>query len=88
MNGATKEGHGEGGSGHAAALWTDARNGRGSGDPTSFEPGRNPICEQSDVFFDVYSAQSGGSASSGSGNNDSLFLVTPCPTDIQTKTQP
>src|SRR5207248_4539605 len=34
-----------------AALWTDARNGRGSGAPTSFQPGRNPICEQSDVFL-------------------------------------
>ena len=76
------------GGNQTAALWTDARNGRGSGAPPTLEAGRNPICEQSDVFFDVYSAQSGGSASSGSGNNDSLFLVTPCPTDIQTKTQP
>ena len=39
-----------------AAFFTDARNGRGSGAPTSLEPGRNPICEQSDVFFDSYSS--------------------------------
>src|SRR4051794_14208897 len=38
-------------------LWTDARNGRGSGGAaaTDLEPGRNPICEQSDVFFDTLS---------------------------------
>jgi hypothetical protein len=71
-----------------AALWTDARNGRGSGEPTSAQPGRNPICEQSDVFFDAYSSVSGGSTSQGGTNNDSLFWVTPCPTGIQDKTQP
>ncbi len=37
------------------AFWTDARNGRSSGGPAGgtvapSEPGRNPICEQSDVF--------------------------------------
>ncbi|MFL5929456.1 MAG: sialidase family protein [Gaiellaceae bacterium] len=76
------------GGGQTAALWTDARNGRGSGAPTTPQPGRNPICEQSDVFFDAYSAISGGGAAQGGTNNDSLFWVTPCPTDIQGKTQP
>jgi hypothetical protein len=75
------------GGGQTAALWTDARNGRGSGEPTTPEPGRNPICEQSDAFFDAYSAVSGGGAAQGSGNNDSLFWVTACPTDIQDHTQ-
>ena len=82
VNGATKEGHGEGGSGHAAAFWTDARNGRGSGAPTSFEPGRNPICEQSDVFFDDYGLP-GGDHGHGTGEGmtkaEQAFLVAPCP---------
>jgi len=82
VNGASKEGHGEGGSGHAAAFWTDARNGRGSGDPTSNEPGRNPICEQSDVFFDDY-ALPGGDHGHGNGEGmtkaEQAFIVTPCP---------
>jgi hypothetical protein len=76
------------GGNQTAALWTDARNGRGSGTPATTQPGRNPICEQSDVFFDAYSAVSGGSAAQGNGNNDfSPFWVTPCPTAIQDKTQ-
>ena len=76
------------GGNQTAALWTDARNGRGSGDPTSNQPGRNPICEQSDVFFDAYSAVSGGSAAQGNGNNDfSPFWVTPCPSAIQDPSQ-
>jgi hypothetical protein len=71
------------GGNQAAALWTDARNGRGSGSPTTVEPGRNPICEQSDVFFDAFqvTGQNGGKAS----NSDSLFWVTPCPAAIQDK---
>ena len=38
----------------AAASWTDARNGRSSGNSTSpnYQFGRNPSCEQSDAFFD------------------------------------
>ncbi len=64
----------------AYGLWTDARNGRGSGDPTSFEPGRNPICEQSDVFFDSLK---------GDGHGQSLnltpWLVTPCPLGMTDK---
>jgi len=67
-----------------AALWTDARNGRGSGAPTSFETGRNPICEQSDVFFDSFSSENGGNGGKAD-NADSGFLVAPCPTDIQDK---
>jgi len=71
------------GGNQAAAMWTDARNGRGSGDPTSTEPGRNPICEQSDVFVDLFSANglNGGNAS----KDDSLFWVTPCPPAAQDK---
>jgi hypothetical protein len=69
----------------AYALWTDARNGRGSGGPTNLQPGRNPICEQSDVFFDRYSAESGGKSKGRFDAKDTLFLATPCPTDIKDK---
>jgi hypothetical protein len=55
-------------------LWTDARNGRGSGDPTSFEAGRNPICEQSDVFFDRLNGPDKGKAV-----DPTPWIVTPCP---------
>jgi hypothetical protein len=82
VNGDTKGEHGDHGDGHAAAFWTDARNGRGSGDPTSFEPGRNPICEQSDVFFDDYGLP-GGDHGHGKGEGmtkaEQAFLVAPCP---------
>jgi hypothetical protein len=82
VNGDSKDGHGDHGDGHAAAFWTDARNGRGSGDPTSFEPGRNPICEQSDVFFDDYGLP-GGDHGHGNGEGmtkaEQAFLVAPCP---------
>jgi hypothetical protein len=72
-----------------AALFTDARNGRGSGDPTSTEPGRNPICEQSDVFFDRYTSSGGGKkhADENGGKADSSFIVAPCPADIKDKKQ-
>ena len=43
VNGDSKDGHGDHGDGHAAAFWTDARNGRGSGDPTSTEPGSSTL---------------------------------------------
>ena len=59
-------------------LFTDARNGRSS----RTQSGRNPACEQSDVFLDKWNAQSGGSAANAASTDD-LFLVTPCPTDIQ-----
>lgn len=73
-------------SGGAAAFWTDARNGRGSGDPTSTQPGRNPICEQSDVFFDRYSLSGNGTKpTGGTGKADDSFLVAPCPSSIQDK---
>jgi hypothetical protein len=73
------------------AIWTDARNGRGSGDPTSFQPGRNPICEQSDIFFDTFSAYANDHGN-GNGRGDNRgsgdltpWLVTPCPTTMQDK---
>ncbi|MEP6977979.1 MAG: sialidase family protein [Thermoleophilia bacterium] len=69
----------------ASALWTDARNGRGSGGPATFQPGRNPICEQSDVFFDRFSAGNGGKGKGKFDAKDNLFLVTPCPDDIKDK---
>jgi hypothetical protein len=76
------------GDNQVAALWTDARIGRGSGsDATTVQPGRNPICEQSDVFFDRYSSNGNGNNKGGAAKSDSLFLVTPCPTDIQDKKQ-
>ena len=76
---------GEGPGGQAGAFWTDARNGRGSGAPTSVEPGRNPICEQSDVFFDRYALPGEGNGNgngNGNGHADDSFLVAPCPTGI------
>ena len=72
--------------GKTAAVFTDARNGRGSGAPTSLEPGRNPICEQSDVYFDWFNANGQGGGG-GHGNADPAFLVAPCPADIQDKHQ-
>ena len=64
----------------AYAFWTDARNGRSS----RAQEGRNPACEQADVFVDSYSAQSGGTAQRPpSLDVINLFSVTPCPTDAQ-----
>jgi hypothetical protein len=54
-------------------VFTDARNGRSSRN----QPGRNPICEQSDVFFDVYRPLRARSDSRTT--NYEPFLVTPCP---------
>jgi hypothetical protein len=75
--------------GQAAAFWTDARNGRGSGTPTSTQPGRNPICEQSDVFFGHYNLGGEGNNNGGDANSgaDQSFLIAPCPSGIQDKTQ-
>lgn len=56
----------------AYTSWTDARNGRSS----RTQPGRNPICEQSDVFVASYNAFNAGSG--GSARNIGPFLVTPC----------
>jgi hypothetical protein len=68
----------------AAVLFTDARNGRSSGGPAGgatfpSQPGRNPACEQSDAFFDMFDARNGGQG--GSAGNITPFLVTPCPGD-------
>jgi hypothetical protein len=66
----------------AVGFWSDARNGRSSrlGTGGANQAGRNPICEQSDAFADIWSAQSGGSADRPRAS-DALFLVTPCPAD-------
>jgi hypothetical protein len=81
------------------AFWTDARNGRSSANPLppgTFQTGRNPICEQSDVMLQAYSSslgddddrrRSGGEdegASPGQDHprrEDAMFLITPCPVD-------
>jgi hypothetical protein len=63
----------------AWAFWTDARNGRSARQ----QAGRNPICEQSDVFDDEYSAQSGGTVSNSATQGMDLYLVTNCPPQFQ-----
>ena len=70
----------------AYTLMTDARNGRSSGGPAGgatfpSQPGRNPACEQSDVFFDKWGASNDASGQNRARASDSLFLVTPCPSD-------
>jgi len=76
------------GGSQAFTVWTDARNGRSSGGPAGgpvsslpSEPGRNPICEQSDLFFDSYGSAGGAGAGPGATPNDSFFLVALCPRD-------
>jgi hypothetical protein len=66
------------GRGHdrALGLWTDARNGRGSGGEASFQPGRNPLCEQSDAFATFFDPQRRLTTAAG---DPSAFLVSPCP---------
>ena len=70
-------------------LMTDARNGRSSGGPAGgatapSQPGRNPACEQSDVFFDSWRSNSPDADGQNSPRqSDSLFLVTPCPRDTE-----
>jgi hypothetical protein len=63
----------------AVAIWTDARNGRGSGTPTTTQPGRNPICEQSDMFLDFFDPLREDKSDSISESDENAFLVTPCP---------
>jgi hypothetical protein len=63
----------------AVASWTDARNGRSSGTPSAAQPGRNPSCEQSDVFLDFFDPLSDDKTDSVSNAEEKLFLVTPCP---------
>jgi hypothetical protein len=65
----------------AWAFWTDARNGRSARQ----QPGRNPICEQSDVFDDQYSASSGGSLRNSATQGMDLYLQTDCPLAMQDK---
>lgn len=72
----------------AQTLMTDARNGRSSGGPAGgatfpSQPGRNPTCEQSDVFFDRWWASNKPSGQNSPSGSDSLFLVTPCPSDTK-----
>lgn len=76
-----------GDSNQGASIWTDARNGRGSGTPTTTQPGRNPICEQSDVFFDRYTVRGGGRKHDDEKGDkaDQSLLVAPCPADIKDK---
>jgi hypothetical protein len=66
----------------AYGLWTDARNGRGSGGgtPQDTQPGRNPICEQSDVFFDSLKGPD-----KGKSTDLTPWLDTPCPLAMQDK---
>jgi hypothetical protein len=58
----------------AWAFWTDARNGRSA----RTQLGRNPACEQSDVFADKYEARNGRAPGKAQAT-DSLFLVAQCP---------
>ena len=71
---------GDNGNGERAlAVWTDARNGRGSGAPTTFQAGRNPPCEQADVFFDYFDPLRADKSDAVSESEEQLFLITPCP---------
>jgi hypothetical protein len=72
----------------AYAFWTDARNGRSSGGPAGqatrpSQPGRNPICEQSDVMVEEYATESPAGGQQQPRREDRMFLVTPCPTDVR-----
>ncbi len=60
--------------GLAYGFWTDARNGRSS----RMQTGRNPICEQSDVYLDRYPAR-GAISDTGARTTDALFLKANCP---------
>jgi len=59
----------------AWAFWTDARNGRSS----RRQVGRNPACEQSDVFAQLHDAREGNRRGRAQ-RTDELFLVAECPT--------
>src|SRR5207244_423160 len=65
----------------AWALWTDARNGRSARQ----QPGRNPICEQSDAFGDRYNAHDAPGDVARATKNLDLYLVTACPLAMQEK---
>ena len=49
------------------------------------QPGRNPLCEQSDVFADDYSANSAPQRANSATQGMDLYLVTPCPIEFQDK---
>jgi hypothetical protein len=66
----------------AWAFWTDARNGRSSRQPAP-QAGRNPICEQSDVFDDEYNAHNAGNVRNSATQGMDLYLVTPCPAQFK-----
>jgi len=71
---------------NAYAFSTDARNGRSAGGPAGgatvpSQPGRNPACEQSDVFVDHYGSDWTSNGQEHPKSTDALFLVTPCPKD-------
>jgi len=61
----------------AYGYWTDARNGRSSRNPV--QPGRNPICEQSDPMVQEYSSTPSTPGQQEPKAEDRLFDVTPCP---------
>jgi hypothetical protein len=63
--------------GRVWAMWTDARNGRSSRTQT----GRNPACEQSDAWADTYHDHQDAHGQQSPRSSDSLYYVTPCPTD-------
>jgi hypothetical protein len=67
--------------GTAWAVWTDARNGRSS----RAQAGRNPTCEQSDIFDDEYSSNSGATVRNSATQGMNLYLTTPCPAAMQDK---
>jgi hypothetical protein len=67
-----------GNDGTAYGYWTDARNGRSS----RAQAGRNPACEQADVFADSWSSNMGGQKTQKpSIDVINAFSVTPCPID-------
>ena len=72
----------------AHTLMTDARNGRSSGGPAGgatfpSQPGRNPACEQSDVFYDSWESDDDAHGQDRPSRDDAAFLVTPCPVDTR-----
>ncbi len=71
--------------GDAVAIWTDARNGRGSGAPTSFQAGRNPACEQADMFLDFFNPMREDHSDAVSESEENAFLATPCPGGTTTR---
>jgi hypothetical protein len=65
--------------GTAYGYWTDARNGRSS----RAQAGRNPACEQADVFADWWSSNMGGTKTQRPSQDViDAFSVTPCPIDV------